>query len=150
MASSLPEGDVMKKGEIITSPDRIKKIIEDAKTVAIVGISPKQDRDSFIVARYLQNHGFRIIPVRPENIEILGERTIPNAAEITEQVDVLDIFRSSDQVMEHVEEAIKLKPKVFWMQLGVENMAAAEKLVAAGIDVIMNKCIKIEYAKYFG
>lgn len=150
MASSLPEGDVMKKGEIITSPDRIKKIIEDAKTVAIVGISPKQDRDSFIVARYLQNHGFRIIPVRPENIEILGERTIPNAAEITEQVDVLDIFRSSDQVMEHVEEAIKLKPKVFWMQLGVENMAAAEKLVEAGIDVIMNKCIKIEYAKYFG
>lgn len=140
----------MKKGEIITSPDRIKKIIEDAKTVAIVGISPKQDRDSFIVARYLQNHGFRIIPVRPENIEILGERTIPNAAEITEQVDVLDIFRSSDQVMEHVEEAIKLKPKVFWMQLGVENMAAAEKLVEAGIDVIMNKCIKIEYAKYFG
>ncbi len=150
MASSLPEGDVMKKGEIITSPDRIKKIIEDAKTVAIVGISPKQDRDSFIVARFLQNHGFRIIPVRPENIEILGERTIPNAAEITEQVDVLDIFRSSDQVMEHVEEAIKLKPRVFWMQLGVENMAAAEKLVAAGIDVIMNKCIKIEYAKYFG
>ncbi|WP_035276911.1 CoA-binding protein [Desulforegula conservatrix] len=140
----------MKKGEIITSPDRIKKIIEDAKTVAIVGISPKQDRDSFIVARFLQNHGFRIIPVRPENIEILGERTIPNAAEITEQVDVLDIFRSSDQVMEHVEEAIKLKPRVFWMQLGVENMAAAEKLVAAGIDVIMNKCIKIEYAKYFG
>ena len=140
----------MKKGQIITSPDRIKKIIEDAKTVAIVGISPKQDRDSFIVARYLQNHGFRIIPVRPENIEILGERTIPNAAEIKEQVDVLDIFRSSDQVMEHVEEAIKLKPKVFWMQLGVENMAAAEKLVEAGIDVIMNKCIKIEYAKYFG
>jgi len=140
----------MKKGEIITSPDRIKRIIEDAKTVAIVGISPKPDRDSFIVARYLQNHGFRIIPVRPENMEILGEKTIPTVAEITEHVDVLDIFRSSDQVMEHVEEAIKLKPKVFWMQLGVENMAAAEKLVEAGIDVIMNKCIKIEYAKHFG
>ncbi len=140
----------MKKGEIITDPERIRKIIEETKTVAIVGMSNKPERDSFIVARYLQNHGFRIIPVRPEKMEILGEQTVSDAADITEKVDVLDIFRNSGQVMEHVEEAIKLKPKVFWMQLGVENHAAAEKLVEAGINVIMNKCIKIEHAKYFG
>ena len=140
----------MKKGELITDPERIRKIIEETKTVAIVGMSNKPDRESFIVARYLQNHGFRIIPVRPEKMEILGEQTVSDAADITEKVDVLDVFRNSAQVMGHVEEAIKLKPKVFWMQLGVENHAAAEKLVEAGINVIMNKCIKIEHAKYFG
>ena len=140
----------MKKGEIITDPERIRKIIEETKTVAIVGMSNKPEGDYFIVARYLQNHGFRIIPVRPEKMEILGEQTVSDAADITEKVDVLDIFRNSGQVMEHIEEAIKLKPKVFWMQLGVENHAAAEKLVEAGINVIMNKCIKIEHAKYFG
>lgn len=140
----------MRKGEIIKDPDRIKKIVEESRTVAIVGISPKQDRDSYKVAKYLQDHGYRIIPVRPENGEILGEKYVSSAAEITESVDVLDIFRSSDQVIEHVEEAIKLKPKVFWMQLGVENSEAANRLIEAGINVIMNKCIKIEHAKYFG
>lgn len=140
----------MKKGEIITSPERVRQIIEETKTVAIVGMSPKEDRDSYIVARYLKNHGFRIIPVRPEKMEILGELTVNSAAEIIEPVDVLDIFRNSDQVMEHVEEALKIRPKVFWMQLGVKNMGAAERLMEAGIDVIMDKCIKIEHAKYFG
>lgn len=140
----------MKKGEIITSPERVRQIIEETKTVAIVGMSPKEDRDSYIVARYLKDHGFRIIPVRPEKMEILGELTVNSAAEIKEPVDVLDIFRNSDQVMEHVEEALKITPKVFWMQLGVKNMEAAERLMEAGIDVIMDKCIKIEHAKYFG
>lgn len=140
----------MKKGEIITSPEKIRKIIEESKTVAIVGISPKPDRASFKVAEYLKNHGYRIIPVRPEKGEILGEKTVASAADINEKVDVLDIFRNSDQVTEHVEEAIRLKPRVFWMQLGVENEEAAKKLTEAGIDVIMNKCMEIEHAKHFG
>ena len=135
----------MGKGTIITDQNRIDDILRKAKTIAVLGLSPKPERDSNRVARYLQSNGYKIIPVRPAQKEILGEKAYASIEEIEEPVDIVDVFRNSSQVLPHAYEAIRMKPKVFWMQLNVENQEAAELLTQAGIDVIMNKCIKIEH-----
>lgn len=139
----------MKKGKIITEDNEIKKILRNAKTIAIVGVSPKLERDSHIVARYLQDAGYKIIPVRPAQKKILGKKVYANLEQIREQVDIVDVFRRSDQIEPHAKEAISLKPKVFWMQLNIENQPAAKLLIQSGINVIMNKCIKIEHERLF-
>ena len=135
----------MKTGKIITEDNDIKNILENAKTIAILGLSPKPERDSNMVARYLKGHGYRIIPVRPGQKEILGLNTYTNLNDIEEQVDIVDVFRNPKQILPHAQEAIQMQPKVFWMQLGIENQEAASLLINAGIDVVMNKCIKIEH-----
>ncbi len=140
----------MKKGRIITADSEIRRILESNKTVAVLGLSPKPARDSHKVAAFLREKGYRIIPVRPAQKQILGETAYPNLDALDQPVDIVDVFRNSQQVPEHVEAAIRLKPKVFWMQLGIENQEAAQQLSQAGIDVIMNRCIKVEYVKHFG
>ena len=137
----------MKPGKIITEDSDIKDILENAKTIAILGLSPKPDRASNEVARYLKDHGYRIIPVRPGQKEILGQRTYATLDDIKENVDIVDVFRNPEQILPHAHEAIRMQPKVFWMQLGIENQEAASLLVKAGIDVVMNKCIKIEHGR---
>ncbi len=137
----------MKKGNIITDDNEIKKILENTESIAVIGLSPKPERDSYRVSDYLQKKGYRIIPVRPKQKEILGEKAYSSLDDVEEPVDIVDVFRSSDQIMPHVQEALRKKPKVFWMQLGIENEEAARFLVDAGIDVIMDKCIKIEYQR---
>ncbi|MGE0083549.1 MAG: CoA-binding protein [Desulfococcaceae bacterium] len=137
----------MKTGKIITSDREIRQILEDAKVIAVLGLSPKSDRDSYRVAKYLKEKGCKIIPVRPGQKEILGEPALKSLDDIHEPVDIVDVFRNSGQIAAHVPEAIRLKPKVFWMQLGIENTEAAKELAAAGIDVIMNRCTKIEYER---
>ena len=137
----------MKPGKIITEDSDIKDILENAKTIAILGLSPKPDRASNEVARYLKDHGYRIIPVRPGQKEILGQRTYATLDDIKENVDIVDVFRNPEQILPHAHEAIRMQPKVFWMQLGIENQEAASFLVKAGIDVVMNKCIKIEHGR---
>jgi hypothetical protein len=135
----------MKTGKIITEEDDIKNILENAKTIAIVGLSPKPERDSNKVAEYLKKQGFRIIPVRPGQKEILGEKAYATLDDIREKVDIVDVFRNSAQIVPHALEAARLSPNVFWMQLNIENPEAAALLTEAGIDVVMNKCIKIEH-----
>ena len=135
----------MKSGKIISEDSEIKDILKKAKTIAILGLSPKPERDSNKVTRYLQDHGYRIIPVRPGQQEILGQSACATLDDIKENVDIVDVFRNPEQVLPHAHEAIRMQPKVFWMQLGIENQEAATLLVKAGIDVVMNKCIKIEH-----
>ena len=137
----------MKPGKIITEDSDIKDILENAKTIAILGLSPKPDRASNEVARYLKDHGYRIIPVSPGQKEILGQRTYATLDDIKENVDIVDVFRNPEQILPHAHEAIRMQPKVFWMQLGIENQEVASFLVKAGIDVVMNKCIKIEHGR---
>ena len=137
----------MKTGRIITEDGEIKRILENAKTIAVVGLSPKPERDSNMVANYLKNQGYRIIPVRPGQKEILGEKAHTTLDDIRENVDIVDVFRNSAQIVPHALEAVRLSPKVFWMQLNIENPEAAALLTEAGVDVVMNKCIKIERDK---
>jgi predicted CoA-binding protein len=135
----------MKQGKIIKEDDDIKELLENSRTIAILGLSPKPDRESNKVAKYLKDNGYSIIPVRPGQKEILGQSVYATLDDIKKDVDIVDVFRNPEQVLPHAHEAIQMQPKVFWMQLGIENHEAASLLVKAGIDVVMNKCIKIEH-----
>ena len=137
----------MKSGKIITQDDKIRDILKNAKTIAILGLSPKPERDSNMVAGYLKEQGYRIIPVRPAQKEILGEKVYASLNNIKKTVDIVDVFRNPAQIVPHANEAIRLKPKVFWMQLNIENREAADLLTAAGIDVVMDRCIKVEHER---
>ncbi|MEK6981391.1 MAG: CoA-binding protein [Candidatus Micrarchaeota archaeon] len=121
----------------------IPQILKSAKVIAVVGLSDKPDRPSYGVASYLLNHGYRIIPVNPNISEWKGILAKASLLEITEPVDIVDIFRKSEDVLPIVEQAIKIKPKLIWMQLGVINEEAAKLAEANRILVIMDKCIKI-------
>lgn len=131
----------MKQGRIVTEESRIRDILANSGAVAVIGLSPKPERDSYRVAKYLKEHGYRIIPVRPAQEKILGEKVYASIDDIEEPVDIVNLFRRSDQIMPHAIEALRLTPKVFWMQTGIENHEAAKLLTAAGIDVVMNLCI---------
>ena len=123
----------------------IERILEHYKTVAVVGLSPKPERDSHKVAKYLKDQGYKIVPVNPGQKEILGETCYPNLTAIPFPVEVVDIFRRPDAMPSIVDEAIEVGAKVVWMQLGLVHNQAAEKARRAGLDVVMNKCIKIEH-----
>src|SRR5512139_1189154 len=131
--------------------ENIKKILSNSKTVAVIGISPKEDRPSYIVASYLKSKGYRVIPVRPDGEKILGEKVYHSLSEIPKEisVDVVDIFRKSEEVPPIVEEAIQRGIKVVWMQEGVIHKEAGEKAEMAGSKVIMDRCIKKEHQRLF-
>lgn len=130
--------------------DEIKEILTSYKTIAIVGISNKPDRDSYIVAEYLLNQGYKIIPVNPNIDTVLGLKAYPDLISIPEDIEIVDIFRRPEFVDEIVDQAIEKEAKVVWMQLGVINESAAEKARKAGLKVVMNKCIKVEHMYRFG
>jgi predicted CoA-binding protein len=130
--------------------DEIKEILTSYKTIAIVGISNKPDRDSYIVAEYLLNQGYKIIPVNPNIDTVLGLKAYPDLISIPEDIEIVDIFRRPEFVDEIVDQAIEKRAKVVWMQLGVINESAAEKARKAGLKVVMNKCIKVEHMYRFG
>jgi predicted CoA-binding protein len=129
----------------------IRGILNSVKTIAMVGISPKDNRPSYFVFKYLQERGFRMIPVNPGQAgkEILGQKVYGKLADIPEAVDMVDIFRASAHVLPIVQEALALdpKPRVIWMQLTVRNPEAAKLAEAAGLKVVMNRCPKIEYGR---
>ena len=129
----------------------IGSVLKKSKTIAVVGISDKPERPSYEVAGYLLEHGYTIVPVNPNLSEWRGIKVFASLSEIPREivVDVVDIFRKSEDVAPIVEEAIKIGAKVVWMQLGIVNEEAAEKAREAGLDVIMNKCMKIEHMKWF-
>jgi predicted CoA-binding protein len=123
----------------------IKAILNHYKTVAIVGLSPKAERDSHKVGKYLREHGYRIVPVNPGQKEILGEKSYRNLKAIPFPVDTVNIFRKSEAVPPIVDDAIAIGAKVVWMQLGIVHNRAADKARQAGLAVVMSKCIKIEH-----
>ena len=131
--------------------DEIEKILKESKTIAVVGLSDKPERDSYDVAQYLQNAGYNIIPVNPNIKEWNGIKAYANLLEILDsiKIDAVDIFRRSEFVEEIIDQVLKMKnkPKAIWLQLGIENERAAEKARNFGIIVIQNKCMKIEHAK---
>ena len=132
------------------SQEKIFQILKAAKNIAVVGLSPKEDRVSFQIARLLQNHGYRIIPVNPQHVdsEILGEKVYADLASIPDKIDIVDIFRRSEFLPEVAADFLKTGAKVFWAQLGLQSEQAWEMLQNAGRnDVIMNRCIKIELNK---
>ena len=132
------------------NPDIIRKILGGSTTIAVVGISNKPDRPSYEVADYLKVNGYRIIPVNPNIDEVLGEKAYPDLASIPERVDVVDIFRRSEDVGPVVDEAIKAGAKAVWIQLGIVNDVAAEKASRSGLDVVMDRCIKVEHRRIYG
>ena len=127
--------------------EEIKETLSGSKTVAVVGISAKDDRPSYVVARYLQSKGYRIIPIRPDGDVILGEKVYHSLMDIPREIaiDIVDIFRKSEDVPPVVDEAIDREAKVVWMQEGVSNEDARAKAEKAGLKVVMNRCIKKEY-----
>jgi len=130
--------------------EEIQSILNDHEVVAIVGLSPKEDRDSNKVARYLRDRGYRIVPVNPTKDEILGEKSYPDLKSIPFDVDIVDIFRKVDAIPGIVDEAIEKGAKVVWMQLGLAHNASAEKAREAGLQVVMSKCIKVEHQNMTG
>lgn len=127
-----------------------EKILEAYRTVAVVGLSPDVERPSFRVASYLQEHGYRIIPVNPNFSEILGETSYPDLASIGEPVDVIDIFRRAEETPAIVEQAIAKGAKAVWMQEGVVNRTAASRARKAGLMVVMDRCMRKEHLKMQG
>lgn len=137
----------MAKGRILVFEEDIKAHLEKARRIAVLGLSPNPQRDSHKVGLYLQQQGYTVIPVRPAQAEVIGEKAYPTLLEVPGAVDIVDAFINPARILPLAEDAVKIKPKLFWMQLGVENSTAADLLVNAGIDVIMNRCIKIDHAK---
>jgi len=135
---------------IINDDAGIRRILENHKVIAMVGLSPKEDRPSNIVARYLMAHGYTVIPVNPGQKEILGQPCYPDLKSIPLKVDMVDVFRNSADVPPIADDAIAIGAKSLWLQLGVIHPAAAEKAAAAGLDVVMDRCPKIEYARLTG
>lgn len=131
-------------------PEEIRDILMNFKNIAVVGLSPKEDRPSYTVASYLQSNGFKIIPIRPSGPDILGEKVYPSLLDVPFEIDVVDIFRRPEAVLAIVEEAIKKSVKVVWMQEGIVNNEAAEMARKAGIKVIMDRCTKKDHQKLFG
>lgn len=127
--------------------DALRSILESTRTIAVVGLSDKPDRDSYRVAEYLQGHGYRIIPVNPTVAAVLGERSYASVADISEPVDGVDIFRKPEAVGPVVEEAIAASARVVWMQLGIVNEPAAAAARAAGLQVVMDRCMKVEHRR---
>jgi predicted CoA-binding protein len=127
----------------------IKEVLRSSKTVAVIGISPKEDRPSYGVASYLKSKGYRIIPVRPDGDKILGEKVYHSLTEIPREIeiDVVDIFRKSEDVPPVVEEAIHRGAKVIWMQEGIINQEACTKAEKAGLKVVMDRCTKKEHQR---
>ncbi len=128
-------------------PDEIKALLERVRTIAIVGLSTDPDRPSYSVAMYLQNNGYRIVPVRPGGGVILGEKVYSRLADIPFAVDVADHFRKSGEVGRHIDEAIALRIPAVWMQEGVIDEAAAERARRAGLFVAMDRCMLKEHRK---
>ena len=131
---------------------KLRRILASVRTIAMVGASTNWNRPSYFVMKYLQGKGYRVVPVNPTAAgrELLGEQVYASLRDIPEKIDMVDIFRASDQVPPIVEDAIAIGAKVVWMQLGVRNDEAAARAEAAGIEVIMNRCPKIEFGRLCG
>jgi len=128
----------------------LRRILRDCRTIAVVGLSAEWHRPSFFAAKYMQQHGYRIVPVNPRYPEVLGERCYASLRDIPHHVDMVDVFRRTEDVLPIAEQAIAIGARCLWQQIGVKNLAAADLVRMAGLDAVMDRCVKIEHARLFG
>ncbi|MBX7131077.1 MAG: CoA-binding protein [Fimbriimonadaceae bacterium] len=128
----------------------IQRLLREAKTIAVVGLSTEPTKASNMVASSRQDEGYRIVPVHPKATEILGEKAYPSLAEIPFPIDIVDVFRPVDELPGIVEQAAKIGAKAVWMQLRIVHLEAADRALEAGLDVVVDKCIKMEHGRYGG
>jgi predicted CoA-binding protein len=128
----------------------LRRILRECRVLAVVGLSADWFRPSYFAAKYMQEHGYRVIPVNPRYDSILGEKCYKTLQDIPEPVDLVDVFRKAQDVMPIAEQAIAIKAKVLWQQLGVRNEEAATRARAAGLESVMDRCVKIEHGRLFG
>ena len=128
----------------------LRRILKESRTIAVVGLSAQWHRPSNFAAKYMLDHGYTVIPVNPQYDEVLGQKCYKNLREIPVKVDMVDCFRKSADIPPLADDAIAIGAKVLWMQIGVINEPAAEKARAAGLEVVMDRCIKIEHGRLFG
>jgi uncharacterized protein len=135
------------RANLITTQDGIRRILESAKRIAVLGIKIHADRPAYYVPEHAQAAGYEIIPVPvyyPDATEILGEKVYRKIADIPGDVDIVDVFRRPEHIPQHVDDIISKKPKAVWFQSGIRNEEAAEKLARAGIEVVQDKCLMVE------
>lgn len=131
-------------------PLTIQRVLHTARTIAVVGLSKNELRASYFVGYYLKRHGYRVIPVNPREPEILGEKTFPNLLEVPVPVDIVNVFRAPDALPGIAAEAVKIGAGNIWCQFGVINEAGARTAESGGVSVVMDRCIKVEHARYVG
>ena len=132
------------------TPDEIRALLQHVRTIAVVGLSPKPDRPSHGVSRAMQRFGYRIVPVRPAVSEVLGETAYARLADIPFPVDLVNVFREARHIPGVVEECLAIGAPAIWIQEGIVHEAAAEKALAAGLAVVMDRCIYKDYVRYLG
>ena len=128
----------------------LRRVLAQSRTIAVVGLSAHWYRPSYFAAKYMQDHGYRIIPVNPSYAEVLGEPCYPSIAAIPGRVDIVDCFRKADEIPALAHAAVAKGAKVLWMQLGIHNDEAAKEASDAGLEVVMDRCVKIEHARILG
>ena len=128
----------------------LRRILTRSRVVAVVGLSASWYRPSYFAAKYLQDHGYRIIPVNPTHAEVLGEKCYPDLASVPDPVDVVDCFRRAEDMPPIARAAVAKGAKVLWMQIGIRSEEAARIAFAGGLEVVMNRCVKIEHARVMG
>ena len=128
----------------------LRRILAQSRSIAVVGLSAHWYRPSYFAAKYMQDHGYRVIPVNPSYADVLGQRCYPSLTAIPGPVDMVDCFRRSEDIVPIAREAVAKGAKVLWMQLGIRNDEAAGIALDGGLDVVMDRCVKIEYARLFG
>jgi len=147
-AEANPRGDALKRPPTTNATtDAILEVLKKYKTIAVVGLSSNPVRPSFGVTEYMQESGYRIIPVNPNETEVLGEKSYARLEDVPEKIEIVNVFRRAEEVPRVVESAIRIGAKVVWMQSGIENEAAAEKALAAGLVVVEDACILVEHKK---
>src|SRR6185369_10237429 len=130
--------------------EKTRRILLRHRTLAVVGLSAQWHRPSYFAAKYMQEHGYRVIPVNPTYDTILGEKCFKSLREVPGKVDIVDCFRRSAEIPAIAEDAIAIGAKVLWMQLGVTNAQARRRAEAAGLEVVEDRCVKIEHGRFFG
>jgi len=128
----------------------LRRILQDTRVIAMVGLSANWYRPSYFAAKYMLDHGYQVIPVNPSYGEVLGQKCYATLRDIPHKIDMVDCFRKSEEMPQIADEAITIGARVLWMQIGVINDSAADKARKAGLEVVMDRCVKIEYARLFG
>ena len=128
----------------------LRRILKECRVLAVVGLSAQWHRPSHFAAKYMLEHGYRVIPVNPQYREVLGQKCYASLREIPEKVDLVDVFRKTAEVLPVARDAVAIGARVFWQQLGVRNEEAAALAQAAGLDSVMDRCVKIEHGRLFG
>jgi uncharacterized protein len=131
----------------INDPKAIDAILDESRTIAVVGLSSDASRASHGVSRYMQSHGYRIIPINPNEARVLGEKAYSRLEDVPEKIDLVDVFRRSDEAGQHVDEAIRIGARGVWLQEGVIDEAAARRALEAGLSVVMDRCLLKEHMK---